>query len=102
MQGINQMIDIEETVPDVENFQNTSEERDAAQHHVGQVAEQGADKKPHFSVFTHLLFRPSFDPAFKRRGRFRIVKSHEWSLAYLAVFFFLFICALARLRSHIR
>ena len=84
MQRINQMVDIEETAPDIENFQHKSEERDAAQHHVGQVAEQGADKKPHFrSVFTHLLFRPSFDPAFKRRGGFRIVKNDEWPLADL-------------------
>ena len=67
MQRINQMIDIKDTAPDVEHFQNTSEERDAAQHHVGEVSEQGADKKPHFrSVFTHFLFRPRLDPAFKR------------------------------------
>ena len=87
MQRINQMVDIEETPPDVENFQHKSEERDAAQHHVGQVAEQGADKKPHFrSVFPHLLFRPSFDPAFKRRGRFRIVENDEWSISDRTVF----------------
>ena len=82
MQRIDQMVDIEETAPDIENFQHKSEERDAAQHHVGQVAEQGADKKPHFrSVFTHLLFRPTFDPAFKRRGGFRIVKNDEWPIS---------------------
>src|SRR5438067_8688897 len=98
MQRIDQMIDIEETAPDIEKFQNKSEERDAAQHHVGQVAEQGADKKSHFrSLFTHLLSCPTFDPALKRSGGFRIVKSHEWSLVYLAVFLFLFICALGRL-----
>ena len=90
MQRINQMIDIKDMAPDVEHFQNTSEERDAAQHHVGQVAEQGADKKPHFrSVFAHLFFRPTFDPAFKRRGGFRIVEDDErpishWTVGLLA------------------
>src|SRR5438045_9652786 len=89
MQRIDQMVDIENTSADIEKFQNKSEEWDAAQHHVRQVAEEGADKKPHFrSVFTHLLFRPTFDPAFKGRGRFRIVKSDErpcydWTVSFL-------------------
>ena len=75
------------TPPDIEKFQHKSEERDAAQHHVGQVAEQGADKKPHFrSVFTHLLFRPSFDPAFERRGGFRIVENDEWPISDWTIF----------------
>src|SRR5512132_2631595 len=82
MQRIDEMVDIEETAPDIENFQHKSEQRDAAQHHVGQVAEQSADEKPHFcSVFTHFLFRSSFDPAFKWRGGFRIVKNDEWAIS---------------------
>src|SRR5512147_2800916 len=82
MQRVNQMIDIKKTPPDIEKFQYQGEERDAAQHHVGEVAEEGADKKPHFcSVFAHFLFRPTFDPSFERRGGFRVVKNDEWPVS---------------------
>src|ERR1041385_9103503 len=86
MQRIDQMIAIEKTPPDIEKFQHKSEQRNAAQHHVGQVAEEGADKKPHFrSVFAHLFFRPTFDPAFKRCGGFCIVENDERPISYWTV-----------------
>ena len=35
-------------------------------------------------MFPHLLFRTSFDPAFKRRGRFGFVENDEWPIVRLA------------------
>src|SRR5262245_20663544 len=86
MQSINQMIDVKATPPDIEEFQHKSEEWDAAQHHVGQIAEQGADKKPHFrSLFPHLFFSPTFNPALKWRGGFRIVENHKRPVSHRTV-----------------
>src|SRR5215831_960846 len=92
MQGIDQMIDIKKTAPDVEHFQHKSEERNATQHHVGQIAEQGADKEPHLCpVFPHLLFRPAFNPALKRSCRFVFVENYKRSLVYFPIFLLLLV-----------
>ena len=64
---VNQMVDIKNVPAEVEDFQNKSEERDTAEHHVRQIAEECADKEPHFcSVLTHLFLGSRFDPTFER------------------------------------
>ena len=68
MQGVNQMIDIENVATDVENLQDKREERNAAEHHVRQIVEERADKKPHFrSVFAHFFFGPRLEPLLEGR-----------------------------------
>ncbi len=60
---VNQVVDVKNVPSDVENFQDKSEERDTAEHHVRQIAEECADKEPHFcSMLTHLLLGSHFDP----------------------------------------
>src|SRR4030095_1528705 len=39
VQGVDQVVDVKDTAPDVENFQNKCEERDATKHHVREIAE---------------------------------------------------------------
>src|ERR1051325_1223162 len=86
VQCVDQMVDIEKTPTDIENFQDEREEWDAAQHHVREIAEQGADKKPHFcSVFAHLLFRPAFDPTFEWRCGLCVVKNDERTISHRAI-----------------
>ena len=55
MKGVDHMVDVRNVTADVENLQNKSEQRDATEHHVRQIAEQCADKKPQ----SPFLFRPS-------------------------------------------
>ena len=63
---VNQMIDVKDVAADVENFQNESEEWNATQHHVREIAEEGRDKESHFrSMLAHLFLRSRFDPALK-------------------------------------
>src|SRR5262245_1463067 len=98
MQRIDQMVDIEETPPDIENFQHKSEEWDATQHHVGQVAEQGADKKAHFrSLFAHFFLGPRLNPALERSCRFGFVENYKWSLVYFPILLLLLVGARLRL-----
>ncbi len=67
VERVNQMIDVKSMTTEIENFQNKREERDAAEHHVRQIAEQGADKKPHLcSVLTHFVLGPRLDPLLER------------------------------------
>src|SRR5205807_4867407 len=88
VKGVNQMIDIKNVATKVEDFQNKSEERDAAEHHVRQIAEECADKKSHFcSVFTHFVLGPCFEPALEESCRFRArTKNHKRSLAHFPIF----------------
>ena len=92
VQRVDQMVDVKNVTPDVENFQNKREERNTAEHHVRQIAEQRADKKPHLcSVLAHLLFRARFDPVFEWSCGFRFIKNHERSLADFSIFLLLLI-----------
>ena len=81
MQRIDQMVDVKDATADVEQFQDKSEEGDAAEHHVGQVAEQRRNKESHFrAVFAHLFLCSRFDPPLEGRCGFGIIESDEWSL----------------------
>src|SRR5206468_3946608 len=54
---VNQMVDVKNVATKVENFQNEREQRDAAKHHVRQVAKERGDKESHLcAMLTHLLF----------------------------------------------
>ena len=61
---VNQVVDVKNAPPDVENFQNKIEERDTAEHHIRQIVEECRDKESHScSMLTHLFLGSSFDPA---------------------------------------
>src|SRR6266571_7468401 len=64
MKRINQMVDVKNVPPDIQNFQDERKQRNAAKHHIGQVAKERGDKQPHFrSMLAHLVLRSPFDPA---------------------------------------
>src|SRR5205823_878400 len=79
VQGINEMIDVEDTFAQVKNLEHEGEERDAAKHHVGKVAEQGCDKEGHLAaMFPHLFLGSLLQPPFESGGRL-FVELHHWS-----------------------
>src|SRR5438046_5230605 len=45
VQGVNEMIDVEDACTHVKHPEHQREERDAAEHHVGQVADAGDEKQ---------------------------------------------------------
>src|SRR5207253_5097783 len=49
VQGVNEMIDVEDPFAHVKDPEHEGEERDAAEHHVGEVAEQRCDKEGHLA-----------------------------------------------------
>ena len=65
---VNQMVDIKNAATKIENFQNKSEQRDTAQHHVRQVAEECGDEESELrSMLAEFFFCARFEPAFERR-----------------------------------
>src|ERR1051326_1552443 len=84
---VNQVVDVENTAPDVENFQHQREERNTAEHHVRQIAEECADEEAHLcSVFAHFFLGARFQPALERGLRFLVVvKDKERAVANGAI-----------------
>src|SRR5438552_18858536 len=81
------MVDVKNVAAKIENFEHKREKRNAAKHHVRQVAEERRDKQPHLcSVLTHLLLGSRFDPALEGGCGFCLVKNYKRSLADFPVF----------------
>src|SRR5438552_18716528 len=81
------MVDVKNVAAKIENFEHKREKRNAAKHHVRQVAEERRDKQPHLcSMLTHLFLGSRFDPALEGSCGFRLVKSYKRSLAYFPIF----------------
>src|SRR5438046_8655246 len=78
MQGVNEMIDVEDAFTHVKHLEHQREERDAAEHHVGEVAEQSCDKEGHLAaVFAHFFLGSLLQPFFEWVGR-RFVELQRW------------------------
>src|SRR4029077_2372298 len=79
MQGVNEMIDVEDAFAHVKHLEHQREKRNTAEHHVGEIAEQRCDKEGHLAaVLPHFFFGPLPQPLFEAGGR-RFVKLHHWS-----------------------
>ena len=70
MQSIDEVVDVEDATPNIKNFQDESEERDAAKHHVREVVDDRADEQLCLaSMFSYLFFGAGFYPFLKRSLR---------------------------------
>ena len=79
VQGVNEMIDVEDAFAHVKHLEHKREERDAAEHHVGEVVEQRCDKESHLAaVLAHFFFGPLLQPLLESVGR-GFVELHQWS-----------------------
>ena len=53
---VNEVVDVKNVPPNVQNFQDKREQGDTAKHHVGEVAEERRDEQPHLcSMLAHLF-----------------------------------------------
>src|SRR4029077_17735794 len=67
MQRIDEVVDVEDATPDIKNFQEESEERDAAKHHVREVVDDRAEEQLCLaSMFSYLFFGAGFYPLLER------------------------------------
>ena len=79
VQGVNEMIDVKDAFAHVKHLEHEGEERDAAEHHVGEIAEQRCDEEGHLAaVLAHFFFGPLLQPFLEWVGR-RFVELHQWS-----------------------
>src|SRR6266498_2838244 len=85
---VNQMVDIKDVPPDIKNLQDEREQRDAAKHHVREVAKERRDKQSHLcSMLAHFFLGSPFDPALEwSRGFSLRIENHKRSLSYFTIF----------------
>src|SRR5205823_14702836 len=71
VQGVNEVIDIKNVATHIENFEDKREQRNAAKHHVGEIAKEGGDEEAHFrAMLAHFFLGPGLEPFFEWSGRF--------------------------------
>ena len=64
---VDKVIDVKNVTPDIKNFQDESEERDAAKHHVREIVDDRAEEQLCLaSMFSYLFFGAGFYPFLKR------------------------------------
>ncbi len=77
VERVDEVIDVKDAPPQIQNFQDKGEQRNAAEHHVGHVADERFDKEAHLSpVLAHLFLRAPFDPTPERGGLFCLVSAY--------------------------
>src|SRR5205814_6074592 len=74
VQRVNQVLDVKAFLPEIKNFQNESEERNAEEHHGRQVAPESFHEKLRLgAVLADLVFDPFLHPYFERSLRSLLV-----------------------------
>ena len=63
VQGVNEVIYVEEALPDVEDLQNKGEERNTTEHHCREIADDGDEKNLQVhAILANLFFNAVVDP----------------------------------------